>query len=87
MLVVMKGLLPLNIVETYGWSDLNYKRTHDLVFPSCKTLIEEVLPYMMICTFEKFVFPYVTIVVFVTPTFDLWMNKGALDTFALVNFF
>jgi hypothetical protein len=57
------------------------------VFPSCKTLIEEVLPYMMICTFEKFVFPYVTIVVFVTPTFDLWMNKGALDTFALVNFF
>jgi len=56
------------------------------VFPSCKTLIEEVLPYMMICTFEKFVFPYVTIVVFVTPTFDFWMNKGALDTFALVNF-
>ncbi len=57
------------------------------MFPSCKTLIEEVLFYMMISTFEKFVFPYVTIVVFVTLTFDLWMNKGALDTFALVNFF
>ncbi len=29
VLVVMKGLLPLNIVETYGWGDLTYKGTHD----------------------------------------------------------
>jgi hypothetical protein len=41
----------------------------------------------MICTFEKFVLPYVNFIVFVTLAFDLWMNKGALDTFALVIFF
>jgi hypothetical protein len=29
VLVVMKGLLLLNIIETYGWSDLNNKGTHD----------------------------------------------------------
>jgi hypothetical protein len=57
------------------------------VFPSCRTLIEEVLPYMMICTFEKFVLPYVNVIIFLTPTFDLWMNKGALDTFAFVIIF
>jgi hypothetical protein len=57
------------------------------MFPSCRTLIEEVLPYTMICTFEKFVLAYVNIVVFITPTFDLWMNKGALDTFAIVIIF
>jgi hypothetical protein len=29
VLVVLKGLFPLNIVETYGWSDWTYKGTHD----------------------------------------------------------
>jgi hypothetical protein len=29
VLVVMKGLFVSNIVETYGWSDLTYKGTHD----------------------------------------------------------
>ncbi len=57
------------------------------MFPSCRTLIEEVLFYTMICTFEKFVLPYVNVIVFVTLAFDLWMNKGALDTFALVIIF
>jgi hypothetical protein len=57
------------------------------VFPSCKTLIEEILPYMMICTLKKFVLPYVNVIIFVTSTFDLWMNKGALGTFALVIIF
>jgi hypothetical protein len=35
-------------------------------------------------TLEKFVLPYVNGVVSVTTTFDLWMNKGALEIFALV---
>jgi len=35
-------------------------------------------------TLEKFVLPYVNDVISVTTTFDLWMNKGALDIFALV---
>jgi hypothetical protein len=51
------------------------------------SLIEEVLPYMMICIFEKFVLPYVNVIVSITLAFDLWMNKGALDTFALVIIF
>jgi hypothetical protein len=57
------------------------------MLPSCRTLIEEGLPYMMICTFEKFVLAYVNVIIFITPTFDLWMNKGALDTFAIVIIF
>jgi len=57
------------------------------VFPSCKTLIEEIVPYMMICTFEKFVLSYVNVIVSVTPAFELWMNKGALGIFALVIIF
>jgi hypothetical protein len=36
-------------------------------------------------TIEKFVLPYVNVVVFVTITFDLWMNKDALDIFTFVN--
>jgi hypothetical protein len=57
------------------------------MFPSCRTLVEEALFYMMICTFEKFVLAYVNVIVFITPTFGLWMNKGALDTFAIVIIF
>jgi hypothetical protein len=38
---------------------------------------------MMKHTLEKFVLPYVNGVVFVTTTFDLWINKTALDTFKL----
>jgi len=52
------------------------------VFPSCKTLTEVILPCMVKCRFEKFVLPYVNVAILVTTTFDLWMNKGALDTFA-----
>jgi hypothetical protein len=35
-------------------------------------------------TIEEFVLPYVNVIVFLTTTFDLWMNKGTLDIFALV---
>ncbi len=45
-----------------------------------------ILPCMVKCTFEMFVLPYVNVAILVTTTFDLWMNKGALDTFAF-NYF
>ncbi len=54
------------------------------MFPSHRIQIEKVLPCMMKHTLEKFVLPYVNGVVSVTTTFDLWMNKGALEIFALV---
>jgi hypothetical protein len=43
------------------------------------------LPCMMRHTLEKFVWPYVNVAISVTLTFDLWMNKYALDIFAFVN--
>ncbi len=36
---------------------------------------------------QEFVFPFVYAIDFIIATFDLWMGKGALDTFALVIFF
>ncbi len=45
------------------------------MFPSHKTLIEEVLPCMMVWTLEEFVWFYVNATIF---------GKGALDIFSLV---
>jgi hypothetical protein len=56
------------------------------MFPSCKTLNEKVLPYMMKPTVE-FVLPYVNAIVFVITTFDLWMNTGAFDIFPFTIYF
>jgi hypothetical protein len=56
------------------------------MFPSCKTLNEKVLPYMMKPTVE-FVLPYVNAIVFVITTFDLWMNTGAFDIFPFMIYF
>jgi hypothetical protein len=33
---------------------------------------------------QKFVVPYINVATFVIATFDLWMNKGVLDTFTFV---
>jgi hypothetical protein len=54
-----------------------------LVFPSHKTLTKEALPCMMKHTLEKNNNNNQCIVL-ITSTFDLYMNKGAFDTFALV---
>jgi hypothetical protein len=42
-----------------------------IVFRSCRTLIEEILFCIMKHTFEEFVLPYVSVVIFVISTFDL----------------
>jgi hypothetical protein len=56
--------------------------------PSCRTLIEDILLFMMKRTLQKFVFPFNNVVVFLIAIFDLWMSKGAFDILSLViNFF
>jgi len=69
MLVVVKGLLFLNIVENLWMKQFGLQKDPQLVFPSRKYLIKEVLPYMMTCTLEKFVLPYVNAIVLITTTF------------------
>jgi hypothetical protein len=54
---------------------------------STKIIIEEVLFCMMKHTLEEFVLPYVNAIFSITTTFDLWINKGTLDNFAVMNFF
>jgi hypothetical protein len=54
------------------------------VFPSHRTLTKNVLPCLVKCTLEKFVLPYINVAISITTTFDLWMNKGALNIFSLV---
>jgi hypothetical protein len=54
------------------------------MFPSCKTLIDEVLLCMMKCTFQKFVLFYVNVTIFITTTFDLWMNNYTFYTFGFL---
>jgi hypothetical protein len=54
------------------------------MFPSHKTLIENILLCIMKCTLEKFVLSYVNATISITTIFDLWMNKDALCTFAFV---
>jgi hypothetical protein len=54
------------------------------MFPSHKIIVEEVLPCMVKCTLEYFILPNINVVVSVTTTIDLWINKGAFDTFTLV---
>jgi hypothetical protein len=55
-----------------------------VVFTSCKTIIEDILPSMMKCALQEFVFPFVNATTSMIVTFDLWMNKGAFNTFVLV---
>jgi hypothetical protein len=69
MLVVVKGLLFLNIVENLWMKQFGLQKDPQLVFPSHKCLIKEVLPYMMTCTLKKFVLPYVNAMVLIITTF------------------
>jgi hypothetical protein len=83
----MKGLFLLSIVENIWMRRFGLQRDRWVVFPSRKTLTEDALPSMMKCTLQKLVFPFINATIFVTATFDLCMNKGAFDAFALVLIF
>jgi hypothetical protein len=41
----------------------------------------------MKCTLQKFVLSYVNFTIFITTTFDLWMNKDTLYTFGFLIYF
>ena len=60
------------------------RRDPRIVIPSCKTLSEDVLPTMLERTLNQVVRPYIDACCTITATFDLWMSKGAQDTFCLV---
>ena len=60
------------------------RRDPRVVFPSCKSLTEDVLLAMVEHTLKTIVRPALSACCTVTATFDLWMSKGAQDTFALV---
>ncbi len=55
-----------------------------MVFPTRRTLTKNILPFMMKWKLQEFVFPFVNVIGSIIATFDLWMGKGAFDTFALV---
>jgi hypothetical protein len=55
-----------------------------LVFPSWATFIEEVLPIMVKKTMQLHVLLGLAKVTTLLISFDFWMSKGGMDTFALV---
>lgn len=86
VLLIMKGLFLLNIVENIWMRWFGLQRDRWAMFPSCKTLTDDILPFMMKCTLQELVFPFINAAIFVITTFDLWINKGAFDIFTLVIF-
>jgi hypothetical protein len=56
----------------------------NLFFPSQATFIEEVLPTMVEKTMQLHVLPRLVEATTLSTSFDLWMSKGGVDTFALV---
>ncbi len=84
MLLVVKSLLPLNTIESLRMKWFGLQRDPQAMFPSWRTLIEDILLSMVEFTLQEFVFPYVNATTSIIATFDLWVSKGAFDTFALV---
>jgi hypothetical protein len=80
----MKRIFFSNIIENIWIRRFGLQRDQWAMFPSCKTLTEDILPFMMKCTLQELVFPFINAAIFVTTTFDLWINKGAFNIFALV---
>jgi hypothetical protein len=55
-----------------------------VVFPSWATFVEEVLPAMVKTTMQLHVLPRLAEATTLLASFDLWMFRGGMDTFALV---
>jgi hypothetical protein len=55
-----------------------------VVFPSCATFVKEVLPIMVTKTIQLHVLPGLVKTTTLLVSFDLWMSRGGVDTFALV---
>ena len=84
VLLIAKGYYPLSSVENMWLKRFALRHDPRVVFPSRKSLTEDVLPAMVEHTLETIVRPALSACCTVTATFDLWMSKGAQDTFALV---
>jgi len=84
VLFVVKGLLPLNMVESIWMMQSSLWKEPQVVFASFRTFIENILPSMMKCTLQEFFFPFVNATTSIIATSNLWINKGAFNTFALV---
>jgi hypothetical protein len=83
VLVLVKRLLPLSTLENIWMKWFGLQRGSHLLFPLHKNVIEEIITLYYEVHTWKVSFPLCQCYVSIT-TFDLWMNKGALDTFALV---
>jgi hypothetical protein len=55
-----------------------------LFFPFQTTIIEEVLPTMVKKTMQLHVLPRLVEATTLSASFDLWMSRGGVNTFALV---
>jgi hypothetical protein len=84
MLFVIKGFLPMRIVESIWLQKMAYKLCPRLVFPSRKTFVDDVLSRLVEKTMFTYVHPTLINCISATCTFDLWMSKGAHDVFVIV---
>jgi hypothetical protein len=55
-----------------------------VVFPSCGTFVKEMLLAMVTKTIRLHVLPGLVKATTLPASFDLWMSRGGVDTFALV---
>ncbi len=62
MKTIVKGLLPLSIVENISMRLFGLWKDPRLVFPSCKTLTKKIFPLYGECTLEKFVLLYINVI-------------------------
>ncbi|KAJ7538060.1 hypothetical protein O6H91_11G033100 [Diphasiastrum complanatum] len=81
---IVKGYRPLSSVQNIWLRRLILRQCNRLVFPSRHQLVEEVIPQMVAKTLERYVLPLLASCVTATASFDLWMSRGEIDTFALV---
>ncbi len=87
MILFLKGLFHLSTIESIWMRRFGLQKDPSRVFLSHRTLTEEILPSMMKRTLQKFVFLFINVAISITITFDLWMDKGALNTFTfIINF-
>ncbi len=84
ILFVVKGLLPMKLVESIWLQKLSYKLCPQIVFPLRKTFVENVLLRLVEKTMVIYVQLALANCLSTTCTFDLWMSKGTHDIFVVV---
>jgi len=63
---------------------VNIAQCPHVIFASHSSLMEQVLPTMVAKTMNLHVLPHLEFATIVSCSFDLWMSKNEVDTFALV---